>query len=189
MSSAFEQFWAHYPRKEGKAACLKKWDQMRLDDKAGMIVAHVAQRAKDDKKWQSGYTPMPLTFLNQSRWEDEYEKIAPKLPPPSKSSTPEVTAPWPQQCPHKATLNLVMLSILRQTGGVDTDTLREMVRLRNRIAGDLREMWGNGVNRQDWAEMVPGIVKQFKSLVSQSKLSASASSTPTSPQPLPSRAA
>ena len=73
--SRFNDFWEVYPKKQGKAGAKKKWELKKLDEKADMIIDHVKARADTDKKWQTlEYVPMPTTFINQERWEDEYEK-------------------------------------------------------------------------------------------------------------------
>lgn len=163
----FEEFWKAYPRKEGKAACLKKWEAKKLDSLAAMIVAHVTQRATDDKKWRDGYVPMPLTFISQERWTDEYEKVPQKTVSPSSPNSPSpIREPWPQQCIHRATLNLSMLAAVMQVRGqVPIENLREAVRERNRIAAQLREMYGERVPPQEWAEMRLAIRERFVSIL------------------------
>lgn len=72
LPPGFEKFWLAWPktdRKEGKAACLKRWRARGLEAHADAIVAHV-ESLKLTKKWQDGFEPAPLTFINQSRWED-----------------------------------------------------------------------------------------------------------------------
>lgn len=76
--SRFDEFWAAYPKKEGKAPARKKWDLMKLDQQADAIIMHVKARTTADKKWLDGYIPMPTTFINQQRWLDEYESVKPK---------------------------------------------------------------------------------------------------------------
>lgn len=68
----FARFWKAWPRtdrKEGKAECLKRWNARGLEAFADEIVAHV-ETLKGTKKWQDGFEPAPLTFVNQRRWED-----------------------------------------------------------------------------------------------------------------------
>ena len=71
-------FWKVYPRKEGKGACEKWWLQNKPDDVLlGTMLAKIEQ-AKKTRQWQKDggqYVPMPSTWLNQRRWEDE---ISPK---------------------------------------------------------------------------------------------------------------
>lgn len=71
----FEKLWAAYPKKEGKGACLRWWATHTPDDSLlGRMLAKIAE-AKQTAKWreQGGkFIPMPATWLNQARWEDEY---------------------------------------------------------------------------------------------------------------------
>jgi hypothetical protein len=161
MTAAFETFWKIYPRREGKAACLKKWVSKNLDDKAPTIVYHLQKRVKEDAKWLDGYIPMALTFISQERWDDEYETRRPKHDPVKAQET--YVSVGPQTCLHRATLNLLMLNVLKQKGGVDLDKLRAMVLRRNELARQMSEMWGTApVPQDDWAEMAPGFLKALR---------------------------
>jgi hypothetical protein len=82
--SRFQDWWAVYPKKRAKAACLRKWTLARLDPKADRLIDDVKARIARDARWQRGYVPDPLTYLNQSRWEDEFGDLnasTPVLPP------------------------------------------------------------------------------------------------------------
>ncbi len=72
--AGFEEFWAAYPKKEGRKACLQWWRKHRpLADLLAIMLAQIAA-AKQTKKWQDEggrYIPMPATWLNQERWNDE----------------------------------------------------------------------------------------------------------------------
>jgi len=65
----FWQVWPSNPRKVGKAKCLEIWKRRKLSEVGEQIVAHVAV-IKKTEQWLKGYDPAPLTYLNQSRWED-----------------------------------------------------------------------------------------------------------------------
>lgn len=72
MPDRFPEFWAMWPstdRKAGKAECAKRWKARKLDSVADQIFGHVAA-LKHTKKWQEGFEPAPLTYINQKRWED-----------------------------------------------------------------------------------------------------------------------
>ncbi len=73
--SGLNIFWKVYPRKEGKGACEKWWLQNKPDDVLlGTMLAKIEQ-AKKTRQWQRDegqYVPMPSTWLNQKRWEDDY---------------------------------------------------------------------------------------------------------------------
>lgn len=68
----FSRFWRSWPpssRKGGKAKCLAVWKAKSLESSAAEIVAHV-EAMKASKQWaDSQFIPMPLTYLNQSRWD------------------------------------------------------------------------------------------------------------------------
>ncbi|WP_143277352.1 hypothetical protein [Bordetella genomosp. 9] len=72
LPARFAEFWDTWPaseRKVAKAKCAQKWRARRLDDVADQILAHV-EALKSSKSWRDGFEPAPLTYLNQSRWED-----------------------------------------------------------------------------------------------------------------------
>lgn len=69
----FEEFWSLYPRKEGKGKAHEAWDK-HVTDPAAVLAALRRQlpalTAKERK-----YQPMPTTWLNQTRWEDEAQPV------------------------------------------------------------------------------------------------------------------
>lgn len=67
----FAEFWAAYPKKVGRKACEKKWKARKLDQKADVILADIAERLAKDHRWLDGYIPNPETYLNGDRWEDD----------------------------------------------------------------------------------------------------------------------
>jgi uncharacterized protein YdaU (DUF1376 family) len=72
-TGGFERFWATWPsspRKVGKAWCIGYWIKHELEEKADVIIAHVAS-IKNSTQWQAGYEPAPKTYLNQKRWLDD----------------------------------------------------------------------------------------------------------------------
>lgn len=74
LNESFENFWKAYPRKEGKGACKKIWAKLKP---SGLLLQNMLEAISNQKqsdKWQKDggqYIPMPSTWLNQSRWEDE----------------------------------------------------------------------------------------------------------------------
>jgi uncharacterized protein YdaU (DUF1376 family) len=69
----FDEFWNAYPasgRKTAKVTCREKWVKRNLDEFADKIIGHVNALKKSDQ-WLKGYDPSPLTYINQSRWEDD----------------------------------------------------------------------------------------------------------------------
>jgi hypothetical protein len=161
--SRFDEFWKLYPRREGRKACETKWEQKKLDAIADTIVGHLTTRVKSDKKWRDGFVPMPLTFLNQERWTDEYETIQPKQRP--QEARPQEEVRHGQPCPYKAHLNRLMLKLLRNNRGVDTDTLRRFVATRNKIVAEMRRMWGEDPNTDEYNELMPAYVRKLEAVL------------------------
>lgn len=66
----FDQFWANYPRREGKPKALQSWNREKPD-----IEIVLNALAWQKKKWTDPkYIPLPATYLNQRRFEDERPK-------------------------------------------------------------------------------------------------------------------
>ena len=68
----FQEFWELWPRtdrKTAKAECHKRWKSRALDSHADQILLHLTAM-KATKKWQDGFEPAPLTYINQKHWED-----------------------------------------------------------------------------------------------------------------------
>ncbi|TFH58836.1 MAG: hypothetical protein E4G90_10545 [Gemmatimonadales bacterium] len=162
MSAQFDAFWAAYPRREGKANCQKLWQQKKLDDLSLVIVAHLKKRVQDDQKWKDGYIKMPLTWLRGECWTDEYQTVKPKWTPGKSVEDSLPRIPDPQQCPYKVMLNLRLLGYLLQRKGVDTDKLRNAVRVRNEIAGEMKLMWGDKANNEELKDLSDGYLRKLK---------------------------
>lgn len=64
----FEDFWAAYPRRVGKAAARRSWEKAMKVTTPDVIGA--ALRAAE---WPEDpqYIPHPATWLNQGRWDDQ----------------------------------------------------------------------------------------------------------------------
>lgn len=70
----FSQFWSCYPKKVGKGAAEKSWNRLKVTDilLEKMLKAIEWQKNTDQWKKDKGqFIPMPATWLNQRRWEDE----------------------------------------------------------------------------------------------------------------------
>jgi hypothetical protein len=68
----FSDFWMAYPRKIGKAECIKRWRRMTKTDRSNAILAasnlsaHIASEGVELQ-----YVPHPATFIGPKRkWED-----------------------------------------------------------------------------------------------------------------------
>lgn len=68
----FSEFWECWPkneRKQDKAKCLDKWRRFELSAEKASILADVEAK-KLTRKWLEGFVEMPLTYLNNKRWQD-----------------------------------------------------------------------------------------------------------------------
>jgi len=68
----FEEFWQAYPntpRRVAKKKCRERWRSRKLDQIADQIIGHVLAMKKT-QQWLDGFEPGPMTYINQSRWED-----------------------------------------------------------------------------------------------------------------------
>lgn len=70
----FPKFWALYPRKQDKAKAQKSWAKLKVTDELFAMIAKglsVQVVSTDWLKEGGKYIPMPTTWLNGKRWEDE----------------------------------------------------------------------------------------------------------------------
>lgn len=74
----FSEFWMLYPKKQAKAAAEKAYLKIKPDRALfeKMKKALEAQKSSFDWQKESGrYIPLPATWLNGKRWEDELEDV------------------------------------------------------------------------------------------------------------------
>ena len=74
--TGFDEFWEKYPKKQGKGAAKKSWSRIKpskeLTEK--ILVAIEQQKQSDQWKTDRGqFIPLPATWLNQERWDDEQQ--------------------------------------------------------------------------------------------------------------------
>lgn len=70
----FSEFWSIYPRREAKASAVKSWRKHKLDREAERIIEDVRKRIADPGQWNDPkFTPLPASYLNGRRWEDEWQ--------------------------------------------------------------------------------------------------------------------
>lgn len=75
IPAGFAAFWQVYPRKVGKQAVLRAWLRVKRspswpgDD---VVMQALAKQKKSEQWLKDGgqFIPMPLTWLNQGRWDD-----------------------------------------------------------------------------------------------------------------------
>lgn len=73
-SPSFEKFWLAYPKKEGKKKAFESWKHAKVDTGKLATILEAIERQKKSEKWttENGrFIPMPVTWINQARWEDE----------------------------------------------------------------------------------------------------------------------
>ena len=70
-ASAFDTFWAAYPRKVGKGDARKAFGKVKVP--VEMLIAAVEKQKQSNDWLKDGgrYIPNPSTWLNQGRWEDD----------------------------------------------------------------------------------------------------------------------
>lgn len=79
--AAFTRFYAQYPRHDSKQAAIAKFTRIlkecRTDEDRDRLLATMIEsvrRQRQGEQWQKDggrFIPMPSTWLNQRRWEDE----------------------------------------------------------------------------------------------------------------------
>lgn len=67
--TVFDEFWALYPRKVGKAEAFKTFS--KLVDEWPAIIEGAERLKNDPNKPEAQYIPHPTTWLNRSGWHDE----------------------------------------------------------------------------------------------------------------------
>ena len=77
----FDEFWAAYPKKTGKGEARKAWEKIK--PRAALLeqMLNAITWQSQSEQWRKDggqYIPMPATWLNQQRWEDEGIKLPKK---------------------------------------------------------------------------------------------------------------
>lgn len=73
----FANFWAAYPRKDGKQAAQVEWRRLKpTDDEQKAIAADLERRGNSAQWLKDGgqFIPHARTYLHQRRWEDGFEE-------------------------------------------------------------------------------------------------------------------
>jgi len=79
----FAEFWKEYPKKVGKASCLKAWLKLRPNTELFAQIMDALTKQKGSVQWQreaGRYIPNPLTWINQGRWDDELTEVGRSQP-------------------------------------------------------------------------------------------------------------
>ena len=82
-SPSFKKFWKAYPRRQSKKKAEDVWKRKKLDKLIDVILEDLAQRTD----WNAGsqFTPLPTTYLNGERWQDEEKNDRKDIKKPNKS--------------------------------------------------------------------------------------------------------
>lgn len=75
MQERFERFWSAYPKKIGKGDARKKFLKLKPNQQLFDQIMSALSAAKKTEQWTKSngqFVPNPATWLNQSRWEDDY---------------------------------------------------------------------------------------------------------------------
>lgn len=72
-ATAFDQFWAVYPKKVGKEAARRAFAKVKVSVETLVSAVEAQKQSPQWTKDNGQYIPNPTTWLNQGRWEDEVE--------------------------------------------------------------------------------------------------------------------
>lgn len=72
-ATAFERFWAVYPKKVGKQAALSAYKKVKVPVDTLIAAVEAQKRTAQWTRDNGQYIPNPATWLNQGRWEDVLE--------------------------------------------------------------------------------------------------------------------
>lgn len=67
----FESFWEMYPNKKDKLKARKAWKKIAPDYELHQRILTAIEEQKQSDAWKRGFIPMPSTWLNGERWNDE----------------------------------------------------------------------------------------------------------------------
>lgn len=84
LDEGFATFWSAYPKHKGKADALKAWGKIKPSVELQATMAKALEAQKQSEQWRKDcgqYIPMPATWLNGKRWEDEVQtQTQPNIP-------------------------------------------------------------------------------------------------------------
>ena len=157
----FEKFWAAYPRKTAKFKAFESWQRHVDDETAPMVIADVEKRGRMNF-WAADKSkiPMPTTFLNQHRWEDEWvDEVTTRgkenkhvyvprseIPKPKEEPEGPLLSGWTMMC------NRLMRSYLMACGGVSDVMLQGLVREKKATLDELEPVIAEELEMVDGEE-------------------------------------
>lgn len=75
-NNTFNVFWQAYPKKEAKSKALIAWNKAKITEVLMPVILHAIDARKKTDQWikeKGQFIPLPATYINQRRWEDEVE--------------------------------------------------------------------------------------------------------------------
>ena len=87
VNERFERFWSSYPRKQGKGNARKVFEKINPSEDLFARMLSAVERASQSHQWKKDggqYIPLPSTWLNQERWDDEFYTMGGELHDPSR---------------------------------------------------------------------------------------------------------
>lgn len=72
----FDDFYSCYPKHTGKQAALKAWNKLKPNPQLQQLIIKAVEKQKQSQQWTKDggqFIPLPATWLNGQRWEDELE--------------------------------------------------------------------------------------------------------------------
>jgi hypothetical protein len=76
LKASFDLFWKAYPRKMSRKVAQISFNRIAWTNELWEKVLQAIENQKKSEQWSQGggiYIPFPATWLNQERWEDEFE--------------------------------------------------------------------------------------------------------------------
>lgn len=76
IEEKFNIFWSKYPKRVGKEKAKKAFFKICLDDVVFSKILDALEKFKNTSDWKKDkgqFIPYPASWINQKRWEDEFE--------------------------------------------------------------------------------------------------------------------
>ena len=70
-SPAFLEFWKYYPKRVGKGAAFLCWKRSGCEEVSEVVLKAVREQTAYLEREGGQFIPLPATWLNQRRWEDD----------------------------------------------------------------------------------------------------------------------
>ena len=74
QDAQFDEFWKAYPKKKDKAKARKAYAKLKPDTALHKKILTAIEKQKQSEQWQKDggqFIPLPTTWINGERWEDE----------------------------------------------------------------------------------------------------------------------